>query len=336
MKNPNGYGSVVKLSGNRRNPFCARRTVGWNEKGQPKYKAVGYYPTRRDAMMALADYNRTPFDLDLAKITFAQLYTKWSDREFPKMSKSSIAASKASYNHSKMLYDMPYKNIKSYHMQEVIDNCNKSYATKNAIKNLFNALDNYAMELEIIIRKNSELVKGETIPDSNREPFTNDEIKKLWDNLDVENVENILIFIYSGFRINELLPMKMDSINFNDMYFQGGLKTASGKNRIVPIHPLIQKFILDRKEKMYKYVLTPNKVTIDDYYKTWKKSMEILEMNHTPHECRHTFRSLLDSAGANKVCIDLMMGHKSKGTGERVYTHKTIEELRKSLLLVTK
>lgn len=335
MKNPNGYGCVVKLSGNRRNPYCARRTVGYNDKGHPIYKAIGYYPTRKDAMMALADYNRTPFDLDLAKVTFSQLYTKWSTREFPKMSKSSVLASKASYNHSKMIWDMPYKNIKSYHMQEVVDNCNKSYATKNAIKNLFNALDNYALELEIILKKNSELVKGETIPDSTRTPFTADEINKLWNNLDVENVKNILIFIYSGFRINELLSMKLDSINWDEMYFQGGIKTASGKNRIVPIHPLIQQFLLEKKEKMYKYVLSINKIDIHEYYSIWKKSMEILEMNHTPHECRHTFRSLLDSAGANKVCIDMMMGHKSKGTGERVYTHKTIEELRNALLLVT-
>ena len=37
-------------------------------------------------------------------------------------------------------------------------------------------------------------------------------------------------------------------------------------------------------------------------------------------------------AGANKKCIDLMMGHKSKDVGERVYTHKTIDELRDAIL----
>ena len=61
--------------------------------------------------------------------------------------------------------------------------------------------------------------------------------------------------------------------------------------------------------------------------------METHGMNHTPHECRHTFRSLLDSAGANKKCIDLMMGHTSKDVGERIYTHKTLDELRDALLL---
>ena len=37
MKNPNGYGSVVKLSGNRRNPFAVRKTIGFNEKAHPIY-----------------------------------------------------------------------------------------------------------------------------------------------------------------------------------------------------------------------------------------------------------------------------------------------------------
>jgi integrase len=59
--------------------------------------------------------------------------------------------------------------------------------------------------------------------------------------------------------------------------------------------------------------------------------MTRLNMEHTVHETRHTFRSRLDSAGANKRCIDLIMGHKSKDVGERVYTHKTIKELQEAI-----
>lgn len=41
MKNPNGYGTVVKLSGNRRKPYAVRKTLGFNEKGYPIYKSIG-------------------------------------------------------------------------------------------------------------------------------------------------------------------------------------------------------------------------------------------------------------------------------------------------------
>ena len=85
MKNPNGYGSVVKLSGNRRKPYCARKTSGWNEKGYPIYMVIGYYADRQSAMIALADYNRNPFDIDLSKITMKELFDKWSARDFQKM-----------------------------------------------------------------------------------------------------------------------------------------------------------------------------------------------------------------------------------------------------------
>lgn len=54
MKNPNGYGSVFKLGGNRRRPYCARVTVGWTDDGKQQYKNIGYFEERADAMIALA------------------------------------------------------------------------------------------------------------------------------------------------------------------------------------------------------------------------------------------------------------------------------------------
>lgn len=39
---------------------------------------------------------------------------------------------------------------------------------------------------------------------------------------------------------------------------------------------------------------------------------------------RHTFASLMDSTGANDVCIKLIMGHSMRNdTTKGVYTHKT-------------
>ena len=86
-------------------------------------------------------------------------------------------------------------------------------------------------------------------------------------------------------------------------------------------------------ENFFEY--NGKKLSQTQYRRHWTALMETLSMSHTPHECRHTFRSRLDSAGANKVCIDHLMGHVSQGTGERIYTHKTIEELKSNLALIT-
>ena len=58
IRNPNGYGSVYKLSGKRRRPFVASITTGQDElTGKQKRQILGYYATRKEAMQALADYN---------------------------------------------------------------------------------------------------------------------------------------------------------------------------------------------------------------------------------------------------------------------------------------
>lgn len=336
-KAPNGYGSVVKLSGNRRRPFAARKTVGWNDKGQPTYKTIGYYATRQEAMISLAEYNRNPYDIDLAKITMKELFERWSKRDFPKMSKSSASSHKSAFKHAEHLHNMPYKQIKAYMMQEVIDECGCGYSTQGAIKNLFGQLDRYALELDIITKCNSSLIHAAPIPPSSKVPFTEEEINKVWAVADEPYADTILILLYTGFRISELLSLETAKINLEDNYFQGGTKTKAGKDRIVPIHPRILDMVKARMEEGNKYLITWNghKMTATQYYTVWGSFMRKLGMNHTPHECRHTFRSRLDSAGANKVCIDLMMGHKSKEVGERIYTHKSIQELARSLALVT-
>lgn len=74
LKNPNGYGSVFKLSGNRRKPWAVRITTGWTEEGKQTYEYLGYFTTRQEAMIALADYNSNPYDLSAGKITFKEVY----------------------------------------------------------------------------------------------------------------------------------------------------------------------------------------------------------------------------------------------------------------------
>lgn len=336
MKNPNGYGSVVKLSGNRRKPYCARKTSGWNEKGHPIYMVIGYYAERQDAMIALAEYNRNPYDIDLAKITMKELFEKWSARDFGKMSQSSASSHKSAFKHAAPLHNMPYKNIKAYQMQEVIDGCGCGYSTQGAIKNLFGQLDRFAMELDVITKCNSTLISAAPIPPSTKVPFTEDEINSVWKISEQEWVDSVLFFLYTGFRIGEMTTIETANVDLEQMTIKGGIKTKAGKDRIVPIHPRIQSFVRNRASEGNKFLFSYNgkKLSSTQYYIFWNGIMKKLSMEHTPHECRHTFRSRLDSAGANKRCIDLLMGHTSKDVGERVYTHKTLDELKDTINLL--
>lgn len=63
----------------------------------------------------------------------------------------------------------------------------------------------------------------------------------------------------------------------------------------------------------------------------WDRTMKQMSMHHTPHECRHTLASLLDSAGVNDTVIKMILGHARRGVTKAVYTHKTLRELRKAV-----
>ena len=339
MRLPNNYGTVTRLSGNRRNPYVVRKTRGFDNRKYPIYDTIGYAPTREAGMILLAQYNSDPWDIDKKKTTFEELYKLWLEKKAPKLGASNLRGLKAAYNYCSMLYETHYKDIRTYHMQDVIDACEKSYATKNSIKNLFFHLDNFAFETDVINKKYSELTKTETTPETSKEPFTDDEVNRLWEISNEEWIDSILAFIYSGWRISELLGLECENIDLDARTMKGGVKTASGKNRIVPIHSKIYDFVKRRYDEGHKYLFTYDngkKVSESQYYKIWDSIMERLGMKHTPHEARHTFRSRLDSAGANKCCIDLMMGHKSKEVGERIYTHKSLDELKEAIEMIKK
>lgn len=48
MRNINGYGSVYKLSGKRRKPWCVRITKGWEGEKQVR-EILGTYKTKEEA-----------------------------------------------------------------------------------------------------------------------------------------------------------------------------------------------------------------------------------------------------------------------------------------------
>lgn len=183
MKNPNGYGSVYKLSGNRRKPFVAIVTDKWildGKKAIQKRKPIGYYPTQAEAKKALANYNENPYNLDNNKLTFADVYDLWSNRKFQEISESNIKSYKASFKTCEKIHNLQFTSIKLSHLQSVVDESNKNYPTLKKLKTLFAQVFDFAVENEIIGRDKHivEYVKiGEPVISTLHYRFTEDEIK---------------------------------------------------------------------------------------------------------------------------------------------------------------
>lgn len=343
MKMPNGYGSIVKLKGNRRKPYQVRLTKGFTDEGKQIFMYLGYYAKREEALIALSDYNSSPYDITRETITFEEVYKKWSKEHFTKVSDSSIERySNAFRKYCKSLYKMRFKDIRLTHLQGVIDDSGMAHPTRASIKTLFNVLFAFAMKNDIVDKNYAQYVDvGKREGKINRKPFTKEEIQKLFDNVDkLEFVDTVLIMIYTGMRVSEMLSIEITNVHIDERYMVGGMKTEAGKNRIIPINrkiePFIKKYYEQNKDK--KYLIT-NAFGRQMQYSNYRREkfdniMEKLKMAHRPHDGRHTFSSLMDSAGANKLCIKRIMGHASPDITDSVYTHKTIEELIEAVDLI--
>ena len=344
IRNPNGYGSVVKLKGKRRRPYVVRKTVGYNEKAHPIYAVIGYFAKRDEAILALARYNANPYDIDLSKATFRKLYELWSAENYPRMKASSIRSYSAAYKHSEPLYDLQYTSIRKLHFQRCIDACNRGSATKGNMKLLYIQLDKYAYDQDIIQKGYSKnLVTGEKEQSSKHKLVTDEEVQELWTHQGEPYADDTLFMLYTGCRLSEMLQMRCANIDLENNVMVGGMKTIYGTNRIIPIHddllPIVKRH-LSENEYLFDY---KRNLSLDDpesafaslYTSRWKKAMQEYGFDHLTHDCRHTFISKLDAAGANKVSIDRIVGHSSKTIGEKVYTHKTIEDLHAAVKLLS-
>lgn len=329
MRLPNGYGSVHKLPGKRHKPWTAKVTSGWeivNDECHQVQKYIGYFATRSEALHALSDYNDNPYDLDSSKITFAELYNKWSNDHFKKISESRIRGIRSAYAKCEALYKLKFKNIKATHLDAVTNNPDIGQATRQQIKSLFNQLYKYAMKNDIVRKDYSSLMDpvGKYEREKEIEIFSNDEIQKLWNNLGIENVDMILIGIYSGWRPSELTDLETNNISLENSTMLGGIKTENGINRIVPIHNKIIPLIKNRLNTSGKTLFNIN---YEQYRYSYKKAMKALSMSHKPHETRHTFISKSKESGIDEYCLKLIVGHAITDLTERVYTHRQIDKL---------
>lgn len=355
---PNGFGTIYKMSGKRSKPYRAMKTDKWiidpvTGKSKQIRSTIGYYQSREDAMIALANYNENPYDIKADSITFSEVYEKWSESYFPTLSNpSSVRTVTAAYAYCNDLYDMRMKDIKVSHLEGTILNAQVGDSTKSRIKSLFNMMYKYAVAHDIVEKDYASVMfaNGNPIKRSKTKeviPFSQEEIFLLWDNLDnIAFADMILIGIYSGWRPQELAILKVANINLEAGTMLGGLKTDAGKNRIVPIHPLIKPLIENRIKEataMQSEFLFNDAngqqgtyMTYDKYRKRFEKVMKYLKLTHRPHETRHTFITKAKACDVDEYILKLIVGHAIDDITEKVYTHRTIDQLRAEMEKITK
>lgn len=370
MKRANGTGCVTKLSGNRRNPWYAKVPDGYDEKGHIIQKILSddkgqkYFPDRTIPDLLLANWNKEKgnIDIDKSDYIFSQVYKDYKKKNFPtkeeieyekrnhkkakgKLGKSVASNLQSAYNKCTKLHNRLYKSLKKEDFEDIILNTVGCGTVIYSLSNLFNKLDNYALEHDIILKGYAHLLKiteDMYIPTQNEGiPYSYQEIDIIWNYKGQLVADITLSTIYTGCRIEELLFTKTEDVFLEDGYFIAGLKTTAGKRRIIPIHDELLPIFKEHYDPNNEFLFTIDNDKIDydkQFLPMYDKFMKDLNMDHKTHDGRKTLRSeldrLLDEHKVNKNCVNRILGHKEGNMGDDVYAKKGIEELQATIELV--
>lgn len=352
MKRSNGAGGIYKMSGNRRKPWIARVVLGKDDAGKQIRKTVGYFEKKSEAELAVAQYLAMPTSED-QYITLERLFEKWKlTRAFTELKKGTQQGYTAAFKFFSRNNTKQFSTLRTAHWQQAVDlaeETGKSHSTMTKIKALAGILSEYAFAEDIV---NKTYYKTVRIPrDTNKRDiptFTDLEIATLFKHTQEPIVDTILILIYTGMRISELLGLIKANVDIENSLIVGGVKTEAGRDRTIPIHPKIQALVARRYAAADKHLIEYEKTTgskkkktkrivrapyryeyyCDLYYETLDR-LGIRRL--TPHKARHTFFTRMSEKCKDKKAMAMIGGHTDPNFTSKVYDQPDIERLRKAM-----
>lgn len=208
---------------------------------------------------------------------------------------------------------------------------------------------NMAVEMGIIEQHYANKIKRPKVSSKNTECFSIEE-QRIIENAVIVKLPNkrigILISLYTGIRIGELMALKWDDIDFTngtiminhtsrEIYINGKRefildepKTESSK-RVIPIpKQLMPYLIMNREWSSNEYVITTkNKTTsIRTYQKMYRDFLKKANIKYRSfHTLRHTFATRALECGMDVKTLSEIMGHKSPTITLNRYSHSLIE-----------
>ena len=357
MRLPNGFGQISEIKNrNLRKPFRAMVTTGINPKtGRPACKLLkptAYFKTYNEAYAALVEYNKNPYELD-QYLSVSELYERWIDVKSQTLSASGVRMYTAAWKYCTSVYkvgvrDLKISQIKYCMEQGMLNGHTASPETKRSIKILFNLLLDYAVENGIVEKNISRqyVTHDKRAESKHHIPYTDEEMTKLWENITVYGVDLLLIQCYTGLRPQEIGLIELR--NFKDWTITGGVKTESGKDRVIPIHSKIQPLVQKQYEQAVKlgskYLfnhtqskdgrkLSTTAISYERFKNIYASIITQLNLknDHRPHDGRAQFATMAKKYNMDEYAIKRIMGHQIKDLTERVYTTRDVEWLREEI-----
>ena len=324
-RRPKGSGSIVKLSGNRKTPWQARKNG----------ISLGTFATRPEAEAFLASLKGE--DPSLQNLTLRQIYDRYcAGPEYDRLAPRSQKNVRLAWAKLEPLAARKMRSLVTTDYQRMIDQANGAGTGRDGcakIRSLVSALCREAMKDLIIDRNFGELLslpqRGQTVE---RRNFTDEEIVRLFYAEEDRDARIVLTMLYTALRIDELFSIRKADVDTEQWYMTGGEKTAAGRNRTIPIRKEIQPYIVQFLLEPGSYLISsprgkktnPNNWRERSFYPLLDRlgiDYKDADGNNviTPHRARHTYISESIAAGIKPEALIKIVGHASYKTSVETY-----------------
>lgn len=357
----NGLGSVYRLPNGK---YCAEKTLGWIADPLPPGTPPGTKPHKRrvkvkrsfdrkkDAVEALPklsfDDRRPRSGTATARkgkrITLKELYDQWEPTH--DRSRSTMNCYRSGFRLFEPLWAVPMEDLDIDDLQECLDDSDAGRRTQENGRAALGLVYKYGIPRNVVPHDRnlaSFLRLTAAGGASQKTGFSTEELEKIRKAAQAGDPEavRVLCHCYLGFRPTALLLLQVKDYDPQRKAFVGGIKTAAGKGRTVPVSPKIQPWVSQLASgDPDRYVFGRDSAQEDlaDYRASFYDLLERLKISNpvdeqgrhriTPHSCRHTFATLLkrvQGADADKLAL---IGHTSTQQ-LREYQDVPLDDLRR-------
>lgn len=174
------------------------------------------------------------------------------------------------------------------------------------------------------------------------EYFTDEELDKIWAELDEYWVDPLKFIVHTGLRKGEWINLKWKNVNLSGdnptitIMSSGSWKTKTGESRVIPLNKTAVDIIKAQKGKNAEYVFTlknGSKIHPDKPYHRFKTALKNLGLTGDIHKLRHTFASNLVMKGRPLYDVQKLLGHKDIQT-TMIYAHLSPDYLKESVKIL--
>lgn len=319
-KRGNGTGSVYKR---KDGGWMAVKVIGYQTTRDGRARAVrvskGGFATKKEALEYLPFLTGQKIK---KKSTLASLWAGWSSSYMTKLSASKQTHYKTAYAKIESIAYTEIDQLTISDLQEVVDEQAPTYYPARDIKNLLSHLYKRAEAQQDVHSNLSEFIVLPDFEEAERKPFTEEELKALWQSYGSgEKLTGyILLMIYSGMMPGELFQARKDMIDWDRQCIIGaGLKTKKRKETPIVIADMMVPVLHDLCEFSRSEMLID--VRRDEFYKEFERIVTgCTGRKLTPYSCRHTTATALALGNIAPSVIQEVMRHTKFSTTQR-YIH---------------